>query len=87
MERRGIELVEMRPNALAAAAERGEIDAAPLPIVDGLHLQDRFEPVSGFGLASVQKAGSVFLYATEPVEALQGARIGVMDGARRRYGF
>jgi chorismate dehydratase len=81
MERRGLELVEMLPNALAAAVENGEIDAGPLPLVDGFRLQDRVEPVSGFGLASMQKTGSVFLYASEPVEALQGARIGVMEGA------
>jgi chorismate dehydratase len=81
MERRGLTLIEMLPSALAAAAENGEIDAGPLPLVDGFRLQDRFEPVAGFGVASVQKTGSVFLYASEPVEALQGARIGVMDGA------
>lgn len=81
MERRGIELVEMLPNTLATAAANGDIDAGPMPLVDGLHLQDRFEPVSGFGLASIQKAGSVFLYTREPVNTLQGARIGVMEGA------
>jgi chorismate dehydratase len=81
MERRGLELIEMLPNELAAAAENGKIDAGPLPVVDGFRLQDRFEPVAGFCVASGQKAGSVFLYASEPVEALQGARIGVMNGA------
>ena len=81
MERRGLELVELLPNTLAAAAENGDIDAAPFPLVDSWRLQDRFEPVSGFGLASVQRAGSVLLYAREPIETLQGARIGVMDGA------
>jgi chorismate dehydratase len=81
MERRGLDLVEKLPSDLTAAAESGEIDAGPLPIVDGLRLQDRFEPVSGFGLASVQRAGSVFLYTREPIEALQGARIGVVEGA------
>jgi chorismate dehydratase len=81
MERRGLELIEVLPSAVAAAAENGDIDAGPLPLVDSFRLQDRFEPVSGFGLASVQKTGSVFLYTREPVKALQGARIGVMDGA------
>jgi chorismate dehydratase len=81
MERRGLELIEMLPNALATAADNGDIDAGPMPLVDGLRLQGRFQPVSGFGLASVQRAGSVLLYATAPIETLQGARIGVMDGA------
>ncbi len=81
MERRGLELVEMVPSALAAAAENGDIDAGPMPLVDGFRLEDQFEPVSGFGVASLQKAGSVFLSASKPITALHGARIGIMDGA------
>jgi chorismate dehydratase len=79
MARRGLTLVEMRPSALAAAAANGEIDAAPMPLVDCFRLADRFQPVAGFGIASVQHTGSVFLHAIKPMEALSGARIGLMD--------
>ena len=81
MERRGFELHEMMPSALAAAAERGDIDAGPLPLVDCFRLDDRFQPVGGFGLATTVSSGGVFLYSTRPIEELGGARIGITDEA------
>ncbi len=81
MARRGIELYEMLPSAIAAAAESGEIDAGPVPLVDCFRLEGRFQPVAGFCIASLRKAGSVFLYSTKPVEELNGAHIGITDEA------
>jgi predicted solute-binding protein len=63
MARRGIETYEMVPSQLAPAAEKGEIDAGPVPLVDCFRLEDRFQPVSGFCIASTQRAGSIFLYS------------------------
>src|SRR5919204_3265323 len=79
MARRGIELYELVPSALASAAENGEIDAGPVPLVDCFRLEDRFQPVSGFCLACARRAGNVFLYSKQPVEQLTGARIGITD--------
>jgi len=79
MERRGIALYEMVPSALAAAVTDGDIDAGPLPLVDCFRLADSLRPVAGFCIASVQKAGSVFLYSTQPIAELTGAHIGVTD--------
>ncbi len=81
MERRGIELVEMTPRAVATAIERGDIDAGPVPLVDCFRLEDRIEPVAGFGVACLRRAGSVLLYATKPIDELQEARIGITDEA------
>ncbi|MBI3326922.1 MAG: menaquinone biosynthesis protein [Nitrospinae bacterium] len=81
MARRGIELYEMVPSALASAAESGEIDAGPVPLVDCFRLEDRFQPVAGFCVASLRKAGSVYLYSTKPIEELNGAHIGITDEA------
>lgn len=81
MARRGIELHELVPSALAAAADQGEIDAGPLPLVDCFRLEDRFQPVAGFCVACLQKAGSVFLCSRVPIEALHGAQIGITDEA------
>ena len=67
--------------AVAVAAAHGEIDAGPVPLVECVHLQDRFEPVAGFCVASVQHAGSSLLYSTRPITALAGAHIGVTDEA------
>ena len=81
MARRGIALYDLVPSALAAAAANGEIDAGPFPLVDCFRLEDRWQPVAGFCLAGVQKAGSTLLYSTRPIEALNGAHIGIPDEA------
>ena len=77
MERRGIKLHDMAPGLLAPAAEKGDIDGGPLPLVDCFRLEDRFQYVSGFCVAAAEKAGSSFLYCKEPIGELAGARIGV----------
>ena len=81
MARRGMVLYECVPRAVAAAAANGAIDAGPVPLVDCARLEDRFEPVAGFCIASVQRAGSSLLYSTRPITALAGAYIGVTDEA------
>src|SRR5262245_10395258 len=81
MARRGIELYEMVPSALVAAAEQGDIDAGPVPLSDCFRLEDRFQPVAGFCVAGVKRAGSIFLFSTVPITKLGGAHIGVTDEA------
>jgi chorismate dehydratase len=81
MVRRGIELYEMVPRAIVTAAEEGEIDAGPVPLADSFRLEDRFQPVAGFCVASVKQAGSIFLFSAVPVTELGGANIGVTDEA------
>jgi chorismate dehydratase len=81
MERRGLTLYELVPRAVAVAAARGEIDAGPVPLVDCFRLEDRFQPVAGFCVASVLDAGSSLLFSTKPIAALAGAHIGVTDEA------
>jgi chorismate dehydratase len=81
MARRGIELYDMVPRALVDAAEQGEIDAGPLPLVDCFRLADRFQPVAGFCVASLKQAGSTLLYSTRPIAELHGAHIGITDEA------
>jgi predicted solute-binding protein len=41
MRRRGLALVQSVPHAMAAAAAHGDIDAGPVPLADGVRLQDR----------------------------------------------
>jgi chorismate dehydratase len=81
MARRGLMLHECVPRAVTVAAANGEIDAGPVPLVDCQRLEDRFEPVAGFCIASVQRAGSSLLYSTRPITALAGAYVGVTDEA------
>jgi chorismate dehydratase len=79
MARRGIEMSAMGPGQLAAAMAAGGIDAGPVPLVDCFRLEDRIQPVSGFCLACAKRAGNILLYATQPIEELHEARIGVTD--------
>jgi chorismate dehydratase len=81
MERRGVELYDMVPSALAGAAARGEIDAGPMPLVDCFHLDEQFRFLSGFCLAIVRRASSVALHSKRPIHELNGACIGITDGA------
>ena len=81
MERRGIELHEMVPSALAAALVNGEIDAGPVPVADYFRLQDSLQPVAGFCVATPRKTGSIVLYSTKPIAELHEARIGVTEEA------
>jgi chorismate dehydratase len=81
MERRGVELYDMVPSALARAAARGEIDAGPMPLVDCFHLDEQFRLLSGFCLATVRKASSVALHSKRPIHELTGASIGIPDEA------
>ena len=60
MERRGMELCSLLPNELGEAAENGGIDAGPLPLDECFRLEDKFNPVGGFCIASTDSSGSDF---------------------------
>ncbi len=81
MERRGLSLYDILPGGVAAAIETGEIDAGPVPLVDAFRLADQTKPVSGFCIATTEKAMSVLLYSQKPIEELGGVNIGVPDNA------
>lgn len=81
MMRRGVVLYEMPSNVLAEALEQGEIDAAPLPLMDCWRLEAQLQPVAGFCVASLRRAGSVLLYTNAPMAQLAGARVGLNDEA------
>jgi chorismate dehydratase len=85
MERRGIDLYDVVPSALHAAAISGEIDAGPMPLVDCYRLGEQFRLLSGFCLATIRKAGSVILHSKPPIQELTGARIGVHGGAATSF--
>ena len=72
MERRGIELLNLEPNAVTEALERGEVDAGPVPVVDTLQLANKAALVHGFCVASVSKATTSILHTKEPIETLSG---------------
>ena len=72
-----IELITMVPSALARAAEQGEIDAGPIPLVDYFRLQDSFTKLGQFCISTLEKSRSILFYSKSPIENLGGATIGV----------
>lgn len=69
-------VIDLPPRAMGEAARRGEIDAAPLSLVDGWELADAFLPL-GFGIAVRREARSVLLFSRRPLARLDGSTIAV----------
>ncbi len=80
MERRGIELISMEPNAVTTALDAGEIDAGPVSLVDTFRLVAKANPITGFCVASVSRATASLLFSKEPIEDLSGKRIALGGG-------
>ena len=74
-ESAGISLCPMVPSEMGRAADRGELDAGPIPLVDCFRLEDRFEYVGGLCIATVERAQSILLYSKWPIEELDGASV------------
>jgi len=70
-----LELSSLVPRQLSRAAEQGEIDAGPLPVVDCFRLEDRFQRLGGFCIATGPEAMSVLLLSRRPIAELDGAVI------------
>jgi len=72
-----VELAPLVPRALSGAAEDGWVDAGPVPLVTCFELEDRFEPLGSFCIATVERARSILFYSRTPIEQLDGAAVGV----------
>ncbi|MDP2948884.1 MAG: MqnA/MqnD/SBP family protein [Chloroflexota bacterium] len=77
MNEAGIVLCSQVPRALGRMAERGEVDAAPLSLVDCFRLAERFEPLGDFCIATRCETGSVLLFSKRPLEALGEATVAI----------
>lgn len=71
------QLTAMPPRAMAAAVERGELAAGPLPIAEVFRLGNLVRSLGNLGVASDGPANSVFMFSHMPVEKLSGKRIAV----------
>ena len=71
------ELVALPPRAMAAAVDRGDLAAGPLPTAEVFRLGDAVRPLGNLGVASDGAANSVFLFSHLPVDKLNGKRIAV----------
>lgn len=73
----GFTLVHGAPRELAQKAAEGLVDAGPLPIVECWKLENDFEPLGKWSIASRLRSGSVFLLSRRPIAELKGATIGL----------
>jgi chorismate dehydratase len=71
------DLVPMPPRAMAAAVERDDLDAGPLPVAEVLRLGGLLIPVGDFCVATGRRANSVLLLSATPAEALDGKTVAV----------
>ena len=70
-------LVPMPPRAMAAALERGDLAAGPLPIAEILRMNGQVRSLGNLGVSSHGAAKSVFLFSRVPVEKLSGRNVAV----------
>jgi chorismate dehydratase len=73
------DLVTLRPRAMAAAVERGEINGGPLPVAEIFRLGDTVREVGDLGVANFGPALSVLLLSEVPAEQLDGKKIAVTE--------
>lgn len=78
-ERRGldIELLPLVPRQLSGAAIEDVVDAGPVPLVTCWDIENRYESLGDFCIATKTKAYSILLFSKAPFEELDGANIGV----------
>ena len=79
MERRGLELVDVRLNQVAEAIREGEIDGGPVPLTDSFGMDDHASPIAGFCLSAAARSGSNLCYSRVPIEELGEGRIALSE--------
>ena len=71
------EMREMAPRPMAAAVERGELDAGPLPVAEIFRIGAELRPMGGLCVAADGPAKSVLLFSRVPVQRLDGRKVAV----------
>jgi len=75
----GIRLEPLVPRALSSAAQEGEVDAGPVPLVTTWEIEDRFTPLGDFCISTIDRAHSILFFSKRPFDQLDGAEIGVTN--------
>ncbi len=72
-----VELLPLVPRQLSGAAIEDVVDAGPVPLVTCWDIEDRYEPLDDFCIATIEKAHSILLYSKVPFDQLTGKSVGV----------
>jgi len=74
-----VRLEPLVPRALSSAAQEGEVDAGPVPLVTAWEIEDRFMPLGDFCISTIDRAHSILFFSKRPFDQLDGAEIGVTN--------
>ena len=74
-----VDLIPLVPRALSMVALENGLDAGPVPLVTCFELEDAFEPLGDYCIATVEKSRSILFFSKRPIEELDGAVVGVTD--------
>src|SRR5712691_3189057 len=66
------EFLPMSPRQLGLEADKGEVDAGAMSLVDYLRLSPSYVPVGSFGLGVKREALSVLVFSRKPLASLEG---------------
>lgn len=72
-----VELRPLPPRAMGRQAAEGALDAGLFSLVDCVRLEETFEPLGDFCIASAGEIRSVLFFARRPIEELAGATVAV----------
>ncbi|HXV12600.1 MAG TPA: menaquinone biosynthesis protein [Candidatus Krumholzibacteria bacterium] len=75
----GVRLEPLVPRALSSAAQEGEVDAGPVPLVTAWEIEDRFSPLGDFCISTIDRSRSILFFSKRPFDQLDGAHIGVTN--------
>lgn len=77
--RGGVELLPLVPRQLSGAAIEDSVDAGPVPLVTCWDIEDQYEALGDYCIATPTRAHSILLFSKRPFEELGGAQIGVTN--------
>jgi len=79
MRSSAVRFVSSDTRALSSAAQEGEVDAGPVPLVTTWEIEDRFTPLGDFCISTIDRAHSILFFSKRPFDQLDGAEIGVTN--------
>lgn len=72
-----LELVPLVPRQLSGAAVEDSVDAGPVPLVTCWDIEEHYEPLGDYCIATPKEAYSILMFSKRPFESLGGAEVGV----------
>ncbi len=70
-----LNVISATPAKLTELMLEGKVDAGPMPVMDYLRYQDKFELMGGLSISSRKEAGSVLLFSQRKPEMLDGLNV------------